>query len=421
MHGYVRFVLYGLMVLLSGTPVMAGQPGFQWGRQFGTAVEDFGKSIAIDPAGDVLVTGWTAGELCGRPLGGEDVFLYKLTPDGDIRWSTQVGTAADEQGHELAVDSAGNCYITGWTKGDFGGVNSGDDDMFLVKIDPAGKQVWVRQAGTPGADQGQYLEIGPDGHIYVTGSTGGDLAAESRGQADVFLLEYDADGMLVSKRQFGWERNDAGRGLAFDGNGSVYVCGHAQMLPEGGGTPALDGFIARFDESGDLSWRKTFDTDENDDAANIRIDRDGNLIVGGSTAGTIGGAQAGNGDAYIAKFDPSGNKIWADQFGRDKWDGVLSVVFAVDGSDDIVISGCQNWDTCEGYCRRYSKAGDLRWSQEFIAQSALGGTCGKDVAVDKEGNFYHVGGTQASVFAPLAGGHDMYVVKIIDSTTPSSR
>lgn len=390
------------------------QPKFCWGRQLGTKAEDFGKSIGIDGVGNIYISGWTKDSLGGTILGENDVFLIKLNQEGKVLWKQQFGTISDELAQEIAVDMAGNCFITGWTKGNLGIKNVGDSDIFLAKFDSAGNQLWIHQLGTDRADTGQFVELDELGNIYVTGSTEGSLASENMGKKDVFLLKHDVDGNLIFKRQFGTSESDIGRSISLDKNGNIYMCGIFGGDWGESNVENMDAFLAKFNNNGKLLWKKTFGTENNFDvAASLRVDKYGSIYVGGSTGGELGGTQTGQGDAYIAKFDSLGNKIWIRQFGRDKWDGVLSVIFSRDQSEDIIISGCQNWKSCEGYFRRYDKKGTLKWIQEFIYQGESG-TCGKDVAIDAFGNCYHIGGTGGSIFLENKGQHDIYLVKIID-------
>ncbi len=409
----IVFIVGVFTTLLFFNPNLYSQAKFYWGRQLGTEAEDFGKSIGIDGADNIYISGWTMDSLGGTIMGENDVFLIKLNQEGKVLWKRQFGTNSDEQAEEIAVDKAGNCFVTGWTKGNLGIKNIGDSDIFLVKYDSTGNQLWTHQLGTEKADVGHFIALDELGNIYITGSTEGSLASENMGKKDVFLSKHDADGNLVFKQQFGTSETDIGRGLSLDKNGNIYVCG---IVGGNWGEPNIenmDAFLAKFNTNGKLLWKKTYGTDNFDVATSLQVDKDGFIYVGGSTGGELGGSQAGQGDAYIAKFDSLGNKIWIRQFGRDKWDGVLSIVFSRDQSGDIIISGCQNWESCEGYCRRYNNNGDLKWVREFIHQGESG-TCGKDVAIDALGNCFHIGGTGASIFSDNKGKHDVYVVKIID-------
>ncbi len=403
-----------IAILLSLHSALYSQPKFHWGRQLGTKSEDFGKSVALDNSGNIFISGWTTDSLCGQNSGGYDIFIYKLNSNSKIIWKRQLGTSSDERVSEIAVDMIGNCFITGWTKGDFGSKNVGDSDIFLTKFDSVGDHLWTRQLGTSKEDIGQYLDIDKSGNVYITGSTKGNLTSENMGNNDVFLIKYDAEGNLLFKQQFGTSESDVGRGISFDNSGNIYVCGMTGVDWSEPNIKNMDAFIAKFDHNGKLIWKKTFGTEHYDVAANLKIDKHGYIFVGGSTGGELGGAQAGSGDAFIAKFDSLANQLWIRQFGRDKWDGVLSVVLAKDGTEHIIIGGCQNWRSCEGYCRRYDESGKLIWVQEFVSQGESGGTCGKDVAIDSLGNCYHIGGTGGAIFSSNKGQHDVYVVKIID-------
>ena len=411
----MKGVLFITIFLFLNTALYS-QPKFDWGKQIGTKSEDFGKSIALDNSGNIFISGWTKDSLCGKALGEHDVFLYKLNSKGKEIWKRQLGTPKDELAQEIAADASGNCFITGGTKGDMDGKNSGDNDIFLIKVGSNGNTLWKRQIGTEKEDIGQYLEINKEGDIFLTGSSRGNLASENQGAKDVFILKYDTSGKLIFKKQFGEERSDIGRGISFDKDGNIYVCGTTGGNWDEPNPEYMDGFIAKFDKNGKLIWNKSFGTTTSDLVTNLKIDKNGYIYIGGSTVGELGGPQAGNGDAFIAKLDNSGEKLWIRQFGRDKWDGVLSVILSADGSQDVIVSGCQNWKSCEGYCRLYNKSGELIWVQEFISQGEKHGTCGKDVAADSSGNIYHIGGTGANIFSENLGEHDIYVVKMIDKT-----
>ena len=74
--------------------------------------------------------------------------------DGSIRWSAQIGTAAEELGKSVATDSSGNVFVTGSTTGAVGGVNQGSADCFVTKLDGRdGTRMWTRQFGSPQDDQ----------------------------------------------------------------------------------------------------------------------------------------------------------------------------------------------------------------------------------------------------------------------------
>ena len=111
--------------------------------------------------------------------------------------------------------------------------------------------------------------------------------------------------------------------------------------------------------------------------------------------------------------------LWVRQFGTGDWDGTWDMARFMDGSGDILISGCQIpvKSKCQAYCRRYSSEGKLIWTQEFRKNSPLGGSCGRVVAVDKNNNVYLSGWTRADLFGTNNGTGNMFIVKF-DGNSP---
>jgi Beta-propeller repeat len=112
-----------------------------WIQQFGTPDAEAVASVAVDAAGHAWISGSTAGSLPGHTNlgpGAQDAFLAKFDSAGTLLWTQQYGTSASESGGGVTVDAGGNAYVTGSTAGDFGGTNAGGDDVYVVKIDPDG-------------------------------------------------------------------------------------------------------------------------------------------------------------------------------------------------------------------------------------------------------------------------------------------
>jgi hypothetical protein len=108
-----------------------------------------------------------------------------------------LGTVSDDRGWGVAVDTAGNVYVTGYTSGSLdGNTNIGGTDMFLVKYNSTGTKQWTRQLGTASSDRGFGIAVDARGNVYVTGQTSGGLDGNtSAGGGDMFLVKYDANGV----------------------------------------------------------------------------------------------------------------------------------------------------------------------------------------------------------------------------------
>ena len=181
----------------------------------------------MDSQGYSYATGWTTGALGGANLGLYDLWLIKLDPAGGQVWLTQFGTDTAEFPWDVVVDSRGNIYTTGWTLGNFNGQKVGSYDVFLSKHDPNGQLLWVKQWGTEGDDGAYGLTIDESQNLlYLTGYTNGSFLGDHRGSYDAWAAQLDSDGNQLWGSQWGTAAMESGKDIAFDRRtGSVYVTG----------------------------------------------------------------------------------------------------------------------------------------------------------------------------------------------------
>jgi Tfp pilus assembly protein PilZ len=164
-----------------------------WTRQAGTSDADMGSGVAVDSSGNIYVIGATHGGFDGNTnAGSADIFLMKWDSAGNKIWTRQAGTSESEYVTGAAVDSSDNIYIAGWTSGRLdGNPNVGFTDIFLMKYHSAGDRIWTRQVGTSEFDNGVGVAIDSSGNIYVTGGTKGALDGNpNAGESDIFLMKF---------------------------------------------------------------------------------------------------------------------------------------------------------------------------------------------------------------------------------------
>jgi hypothetical protein len=163
--------------------------------------------------------------------GGGDIFVAKLAAaDGTIIWAKRFGDESTQYGEHVATDSTGNVYVLSSGLGaiDFGGgplVAVGDEDIFIAKLSPQGEHLWSHRYGFPGGTaSGASLAVDGGGNVIVTGSFTGQInfgggALASAGGSDVFLFKLSKDGKYVWSRRYGDPSgNQAANALALAGN-----------------------------------------------------------------------------------------------------------------------------------------------------------------------------------------------------------
>jgi hypothetical protein len=225
----------------------------RWSQQFGNRYRDFGQRVAVDGAGHVIVLAEFTDDVSfgGEPLvseGNRDLALAKLTSRGEHVWSRRFGSPFNEYGLGLAVDPAGNIGLTGSFDNeiDFGGgklVSAGESDLFVTRLAPDGAHLWSKRFGATREDIGHGIAADRFGNLAVTGwfwgevdFGGGPVRAEGMNK-DGFLLKLSADGKHLWSRRFGAKDHDQGRGVAMSPEGEVAAIGIFRFRLDLGGKP----------------------------------------------------------------------------------------------------------------------------------------------------------------------------------------
>ena len=150
-----------------------------WAKKAGGSITDYGYSIAIDSLGNCYATGYfkgTAyfGNKTLTSIGENDIFVAKLDSSGNWLWVKQAGGFNDDYSYSIATDSPENSYVTGNFRGtaSFGDISlpgSGENDIFLAKLDSSGNWLWAQKAGGTSSDYSYSIAIDSLGNSYITG------------------------------------------------------------------------------------------------------------------------------------------------------------------------------------------------------------------------------------------------------------
>ena len=306
-----------------------------WARSAGVAqAADEGTAVAVDSAGNVLVTGRSVlTSFAGvAVVNSGRIFVAKYTSAGAPVWARKAGSYSggnQDTGTGIAADSAGNVFVTGvfyspvatFGAGTF--TNFGLADMFLAKFDAAGTLVWARQAGGAGEDTASGVAVAADGSAYLVGATGGNatfsgsnVTSLAGASADGFIAKYAGDGSVTWVRQFGGSGISAARAVAVDGAGTVHVTGYFAggatfgTTPLGGIAGSYDAFLTRLDANGVFAFvQQAGGADLSGDfGLGVGADSAGNSIITGYFSGTstVGGgslASRGAEDVLVTRFN----------------------------------------------------------------------------------------------------------------------
>jgi Domain of unknown function (DUF1996) len=222
-----------------------------------------------------------------------------------IEWSEQFGTRRYDLAYAAAPDGDGGSYVTGFTNFALDGQQYHHRyDAFLRRYDADGNELWTRQFGTNGVDQALAIAV-VDSDVYVAGSTTGRFPKqELKGGLDAFVASFDADGTQRWLEQFGTPKDDAAAAISASGAG-VFTAGTTNGKLGGKRRGASDAFVARFDPDGERVWTQQFGGVGDDGGLAVAV-RGGVVNVGGSTRG-FAGAPADL-EGFVASYDVFGSR-----------------------------------------------------------------------------------------------------------------
>ncbi len=328
----------------------------QWTKQFGTASSDAGMKINISFDGNFYVTGSTNGNLDGNTnLGSNDIFLIKFDNDWNKQWTKQFGTSSSDQAASITTDSSGNIYVTGYTHGSLDTqVNSGGTDFILFKYNNSGVKQWQKQIGSSASDEGKDLAVDSFGDIYVTGYTLGSFDSNSfSGGYDTFVIKYKSDGNKQWSRQFGTNSVTNPQELVFDNSNNFYITGEVRGDLDGNENVGnTDYFLVKFDINGTKVWTKQHGTDvgihgsaSGTHTMGISSDSFNNIYVTGRTNGQLdGNLHSGIDDIFVTKFNSNGERKWTHQHGSAGVDFPWAIVSDSEGNTHITGYTNENLD-----------------------------------------------------------------------------
>ncbi len=464
-------------------------PILSYSTYLGGSGEDNGMDIVADALGNAYVTGTTdspnfpaTGGAFQTTFGGgiSNTFVTKINPTGSAAvYSTYIGGNGEDGGFGIAIDGAGNAYVTGETDSlNFpitGGAyqtvyGGGGSNAFMAKLNPSGSTlVYSTYLGGNGEDQGNGIMVDGAGNAYATGHTsstnfpvtpGAFQTTLLSGAGNSFVTKLNPTGSsLLYSTYVGGSGNDMAEAIAVNAAGNAFITGattspNYPVTPGAyqtvyGATSSWDVFVTELNPAGSALVYATYVGENNNDAAyGIALDATGDAYVIGSTggnfpttAGSLETAYPGDiGDAFVTKLNPTGTALiystYLGGIGNTHGGGI-----AVDGSGNAYATG----DTAGAFpttAGAYQTVYGGGASDGFMAilnpqgtalvySTYLGGSGGDSsfkVALDSIGNIYLTGfstgnfPTTSGAFQMNyeGGAEDAFVTKFaVNTPTPT--
>jgi len=343
-----------------------------WDKTWGQSDYDYSYGIAIDSTGNAFITGKTYnfGETYS------DVFILKYDSSGNLLWKRTWGGSDDEWAPKIALDASGNAIISGSTES----YGAGYSDVFILKLDSSGNNLWDKTWGGSERDLGFGVVLDNSGNAFVTGGT----LSFGTGADDLFLLKYNSTGTLLWNKTWGGARNEYVRGIVLDVSGNITLTGETFSY----GAGPSDVFVLKYDSSGNLLWDKTWGGSSGESGREISVDALGNAYITGETS-SYG---AGFCDAFILKYDSFGNLLWDKTWGGSANDYGRGMI--LDSSGNTFITGSIGVYGGEGssevFLLKYDSSGNLLWDKTW---GGFSNDYARGIVLDSSGNTFIAGDT----------------------------
>ncbi|MGD0950994.1 MAG: hypothetical protein ABR985_01120 [Methanotrichaceae archaeon] len=291
-----------------------------WDRIFGGSHNDIGYSVQQTRNGGYILTGST--ESFGA--GGKDLWLIKTDANGNEIWNRTFGGARDDWGRSVQQTTDGGYIITG----SMYSYNSAhlSQMVWLLKTDANGNQVWDKIFGGPRDDWGYSVQQTNDGGYIITGGT---KSFGENGNSALWLIKTNAKGNEIWDRIFGGPGDNVGFSVQQTNDRGYIILGSKESY-----VPGINViWLIKTDANGAKVWDKTFSGSVDNVGKSVQQTSDGGYIITGSKESSGGGSQ----DLWLIKTDGYGNEIWDKSFDGSGWNEGKSVQQTNDGG--YIISG----------------------------------------------------------------------------------
>ena len=391
---------------------------FEWVAHMGAPSNQIGSAITCDINGDIYAAGTFKGvvdfdpkigvyNLTGAAFYG-DIFIQKLDANMNLQWAKRIG-GFRQSVHSITNDPNGDIYISGYFQGtvDFDPgigianlISLGGGNHFILKLDPNGNFLWVKQSQV----YNNSLAISSDinGNIHTIRNVGSDLSVQKLDGYGNILWNKEFPILTTIGNSF------KARDIGTDIYGNVYVTGYFRGTVDfdpGVGTTSLtsginDIFILKLDANGNFLLAKQINgkiwsnnANYRDEGYSITADKSGNIYVTGTFLGTvdfdpgIGIANltsSGYTDIFNLKLDVNGNFLWVNKMGMSSFDVSQSIV--TDDNENIYICGTEGSDM---FVQKMDPIGNVLWKKQPTGRSD-----GSSLTLDLIGNIYTIGTVQ---------------------------
>lgn len=332
----------------------------------------------------------------------------------DIYWEESLGGSLNDQAHDILPTSDGNYLIIGTTDSDDDDVSAsmGQQDVWVVKVNPEGEILWEKSYGGSLNDYAKDAVVSASGDEYViagsTYSTDGDVTGNN-GQRDAWVLKINNAGELQWAQCFGGDTVELFNGI-ISASGGGYLCmGNATSVNDDltGNNGGTDLWCVKIDEDGNLSWQKNYGGSFGDFGFHAAEGADGYMLAGYSYSNDLDVSghhgDSSTSDYWILKTDLSGDLSWQKSCGGDYTDVATKILYKTDGN--YIIAGKSYSDNGDISSHHGTTAYTDAWLLELddtgtiVTEKSIGGSYDDEansISYDTDGGFILAGNSESS-------------------------
>ena len=267
-----------------------------------------------------------AGDQWDFGMARSDLSIQKIDHSGNLIWRNSFGTHSTERGFDVISNIDNGYYVLGYTRGyqKYG-------DIFLVKTDNLGNEIWRNTYGFNNDDYAFDLHENLDGDILIVGSKNSfydDVHANYKEHdADIILLKIDNNGTLIWSKNYGGNNHDFGYSIETESNGGYYLAGSSQSFGNG----KFDMILMKIDENGESEWQETYGGSDYEYCVAMSRNEQNDLFLIGSSK-----SYSNSTDIFLVKTTANGIINWSINIGGDGIDYGHDVLSTDDGGCAII-------------------------------------------------------------------------------------
>ena len=353
--------IFILVLFIISSAEANAQVQLEWARVYNNGFSDVAMDMVVTKDGDIYTTGESFFLVRDK-----DWLTLKYNTSGIFQWSQRFDGLSYDTPQAIALDSAGNIYVTG----------SGDNQMTTIKYTPSGNRVWIDQGAFTGGSGALAISAYKSECVFVAG-----LSIDSGNYYFSTIVKYDSSGLRRWTHRYNADLSpyflNEFHAVSTDELGNSYATGNSYD-----GNVYEEYVTIKYNVNGDSIWTRKYNSTGIgwDYSKAITVDKRGNAIISGNTYENV----------VTLKYDSTGLQQWVRSFQPNRQDDFPAIVSDDSGNVYVTCTGTSASAGGNIVTVKYSPAGIQRWMRSFDGGENLNDHA-VDICLDESGAVYATG------------------------------